>query len=192
MRGIEPLECPGIAPGTGWTYPTPLAVAGFNAHIESYLHTPLSSTSVFSQYSVDMFSKVLKKNPILQLHDELVLWIEAYPLIKQLDTSMTPRAVETVPLDDGMADAAHRLLNCLCSPLDTAVLGESLVREITYYALLGENGHALYALTQEACQCAHVAKALTRIHHGYAQPLTVDMLAEDAKTRYLEFFEPFL
>ena len=122
---------------------------------------------------------------------ELVALVGKHRVLPQLETSLGLRAVEPVALDRGMAEAAERLLSCLRSPLDSDVLGPSLVREIIYRALLGQHGYALYALTQDNCHCARIAKALARIHREYTKPLTVESLALEARMSVSAFHRAF-
>ena len=97
-----------------------------------------------------------------------------------LNRSAAPTGIAAVALDDEMRDATARLLRCLQTPLDTRVLGPSLVNEITYRVLLGDYGHALYALTQHNGQYARVVRVLHTIHQDYAKPLIIEELAQEA------------
>lgn len=91
-----------------------------------------------------------------------------------------PRAVESAPLEPGLADAALRLLECLRSAEDARILGPQLVREITYRALLGKLGHNLRTLAAPHSHFGQISRVLNRLHHDFAQPTDMETLAREA------------
>lgn len=91
-----------------------------------------------------------------------------------------PLGILSTPLDGDLADATFRLLRALTSPLDAQVLGPTIVREIGYRVLVGQQGGALRAALAHQGRFGRVAKALRRIHADYAQPLDVSSLANEA------------
>jgi len=111
---------------------------------------------------------------------ELVSAISTSESREHFNASAAPTGIASVAMDDEMRDATERLLTCFRKPLDTRVLGPSLVNEITYRVLLGDHGHALYALTQHNGQYARVVRALHMIHQNYATSLTIETLAREA------------
>lgn len=89
-------------------------------------------------------------------------------------------AIDAVPLEPAMADAALRLARCLRTPSEARVLGPSIIREITYRALCGGQGAALRALAAPRSTFAQIARALRRIHQDYAETLDVTSLARES------------
>lgn len=122
---------------------------------------------------------------------ELVALVRKHASPKHFNTSSVSRGVEPVALDGDMLDATERLLRCLRTPLESEALGRSLVNEITYRALLGKHGSALYSLTQHDSHYARIAKVLTSIHQDYMKPLTVEMLAENSNMSVSSFHRTF-
>jgi len=122
---------------------------------------------------------------------ELVALIRKHASPKHFNTSSVSLGVEPVVLDGDMLEAAERLLRCLRSPLESETLGQSLVNEITYRALLGKHGSALYSLTQHNSHYARIAKALTNIHQDYMKSMTVEMLAENSNMSVSSFHRTF-
>lgn len=90
-----------------------------------------------------------------------------------------------------LTDTCARLLSLLRDPVDTAVLGSSVVRELIYRVLTGPHGAILRDLTQHQGHYARVARALTKIHQQYAQPLSVDSLADEANMSPSAFHRAF-
>lgn len=110
-------------------------------------------------------------------------------IISELALAMDARAaqraggcdcIRATPLDAALGDATVRLLECLRSPVDAAVLGPAIKREITYRVLCGPQGGSLLTMLGRDGQAARVHGVLQRMHARYAEPLNVARLAEDA------------
>ena len=97
---------------------------------------------------------------------------------KQEATDMD-RCIRATPLDARMCDAIVRLLECLRSPVDAAVLGLGIVREIAYYGLCGPEGGALLAMLTRSGPLAQIHAVLHRMHARYTEPLNVARMAEE-------------
>lgn len=102
-----------------------------------------------------------------------------------------PAGIEPVPMTSEMRSAVNRLVEALCSPLECRVLGDSLVREIIFRALLGEHGETLYALTQRSTHYARVSQAIIRIRADFKEPLSVPELAKNANLSLSAFHRAF-
>ena len=96
------------------------------------------------------------------------------------ETPAMPKGMMTTALDGRLNEAVLRLLEALASPLDARVLGPSVVREICYRVLMGEQGAAMRAALTSQGQFGKIAKALRRIHADYAADIDVGMLAAEA------------
>lgn len=92
------------------------------------------------------------------------------------------RAVGMVstPMDDRLAETVLRLLEAMASPIETALLGSSIVREIYLRVLCGEQGPALRAALASQGQFGKIAKAVRRIHTTFSERLTVNRLADES------------
>ena len=101
------------------------------------------------------------------------------------------RGIEPVLMGVEMEDATLRLLRCLCSSMQADVLGPSIVHELMFHVLLGQHGQALYQLTQHHSQYARIARALSKIHDAYSQPLQVEELAREAAMSQSAFYRTF-
>lgn len=114
-----------------------------------------------------------------ELHELVAIISRNTSSSSQFDSSAIPAGVEPVALDAEMSDVIARLAKCMCSPVESKILGQALVREIIFRALLGKHGPALFALTQHNTNYTRIAKALSRMRLDYAEPLTIDMLSSD-------------
>ena len=95
-------------------------------------------------------------------------------------TQAVPKAMMSTPLDARLSDALLRLLETLSSPLETRILGPSILREIYLRMLTGEQGPAMRAALTHGGHFGKIAKALRRIHADYDGDLDVGTLARDA------------
>jgi AraC-like DNA-binding protein len=92
----------------------------------------------------------------------------------------TPKGICATPLGDHLADAVLRLLTALNSPIEAQLIAPSIVREIYFRVLTGEQGGAIRAALTHQSQFGKIAKALRRIHAEYDGDLDVERLAREA------------
>ncbi|MDM0078647.1 AraC family transcriptional regulator [Variovorax sp. J2P1-59] len=113
----------------------------------------------------------------LQLATEIAMRVDAQePFAKPVRAS----SLVSSPMDDGLADAVIRLLQAMRSPLETEVLGPSILREIYFRVLTGEQGDTLRAALAARGRFGQIGRAIQRIHRDHRSPLTVAMLAGEA------------
>jgi AraC-like DNA-binding protein len=91
-----------------------------------------------------------------------------------------PKGMMTTRMDARLRDTVLRLLEALHAPVEARVLGPSIVREICFRMLIGEQGAAMRAALTGQGQFGRIAKALRRIHADYAASIDVAMLAAEA------------
>jgi AraC-like DNA-binding protein len=119
----------------------------------------------------------------IYLHLDFALAAE---LMLQIDRQAAPAPVQapqsmmSSPMDADMRASVRRLLEALQRPLEAAVLGPGLLRELYFRVLTGEQGGAMRASLALKGQHGKIGRALRRIHAGYAQPLTLSELAREA------------
>lgn len=106
-------------------------------------------------------------------------------------TQSVPRGLYASPLTQPMRDAAVRLLDCLRSPIDSAVLGPQLVREIVYRVLRAEGGDALRALAARDTHFGQIRQVLDHLHRNYAEAIDIESLACRAKMSPSTFYQKF-
>lgn len=96
-----------------------------------------------------------------------------------------------VDLDERMADALARLIDCLNDDLSARLLGASRAREVVFEALRGPQGHLLQRLLQEQGAYARIGQAISQLHADYATPLSVADLAARAHMSASSFHAHF-
>lgn len=91
-----------------------------------------------------------------------------------------PLVMESTPLDDELAGAAVRLLECLRTDERARILGPALVREIVYLVLLREPAANLHALAANYAQFSRIVNVINQLHTDCSQPVSVEALAREA------------
>lgn len=91
----------------------------------------------------------------------------------------TPRetSVTATLMDEGLSDASVRLLESMQSPLDAAILGPQVLREIVYRVLRGRRGGALQSLMHTEPTRMKVHGVLHRMHADFAESFDVARIA---------------
>ena len=135
------------------------------------------------------------EHPLLGLALRLDLALAA-ELVLALDqagrsTAAEPRGIFSTPIDPALGDAVLRLLQALDAPLDAAILGPSIVREICYRVLIGEQGGSIRAALLNQQHFGKIAKALRRIHADFRSGLDVETLAREANMSAAAFHAHF-
>lgn len=100
-------------------------------------------------------------------------------------------AITASPLGEQLQDAASRLLKTLSAPEPDLALTDMYIRELYWLVLRGPQGHNLRALGLGRGSASRVASALERIHHDFAEPISVTALAEGAGMSTTSFHEAF-
>lgn len=91
-----------------------------------------------------------------------------------------PQGIISTPLDSALSDVTLRLLRALASPLEGRILGPSIIRELYYRMLIGEQGGAIRAALASQGHFARISRVLAHIHRCYYQPVSVGELAKRA------------
>lgn len=130
----------------------------------------------------------MKVNVDMAVLGELLL---RSPTNRPIDPDAGTRSIYSTPIDHVLGQTAVRLLEAIASPADRAVLGPSLIRELTYRVLTGRHGDSLRALAGMHGRLAHVLRAIQRIHDDYARPIDVSSLADDVAMSVSAFHHHF-
>ncbi|WP_158792062.1 AraC family transcriptional regulator [Granulicella sp. L60] len=94
-------------------------------------------------------------------------------------------------LDLEMSEAILRLLGCLASEADAAILGPGVVRELIYRVLIGPRGGELRSMLNRTNQSGKIFAALEWIHRNYQRPLTIPEIANEVCMSVSAFHHSF-
>jgi AraC-like DNA-binding protein len=100
-------------------------------------------------------------------------------LAMPVKVATTPVALDVLPAELELVDAAVRLLRLLDHPADLPVLGPLAARELLYRLLNSPHAPALRGLVQGRGRSAQVARAVAWIRQHFDQPLRIATLAAD-------------
>jgi AraC-like DNA-binding protein len=136
------------------------------------------------------------EHPLLALYLHLDLAMAA-ELAAQIDRQaigeaiQAPQSMMSTPMDDAMQSSVLRFLEALQRPLEAAVLGQGLLRELYFRVLTGAQGRSMREALAMRGQFGRIGKSLRLIHASYAQSLDVTQLAEEAGMSVPSFHSHF-
>ena len=91
-----------------------------------------------------------------------------------------PGGMATTRLDVALGETMVRFLDAMRDPLEAAVLGPTLVREIYFRVFIGEQGASMRAALNLNGNFGRISRVLRMIHSSYAEALTIETLAREA------------
>ncbi|WP_229259343.1 AraC family transcriptional regulator [Duganella aceris] len=122
-----------------------------------------------------------------QLTADLLLELEEQGLAVQAE----PQGMMSTAMDERLGASVLRLLDAMQDPLETAMLGPALVREIYFRVLTSKQGAAMRAALMQQGRFATIARALRKIHASFSDALDVDQLAGEANMSVATFHHHF-
>lgn len=134
--------------------------------------------------------------PLLALYLHLDFTVAA-ELAAQIDREgateqiQAPQSMMSTPMDDAMLASVLRFLEAMHRPLEAAVLGPALLRELYFRVLTGAQGRSMREALAMRGQFGQIARSLRLIHTRYAQSLDVTLLAEEAGMSVPSFHSHF-
>jgi AraC-like DNA-binding protein len=152
---------------------------------ELYLYDEHQYLAVSVPVPFTMETDATAERPLLALYLHLDFALAA-EVAEQIDREGTaepvqpPRSMMSTPMDDAMQSSVLRFLEALQRPLDAAVLGPALLRELYFRVLTGAQGSAMRNALALRGQFGRISQALRLIHASYAEPLDVAQLASEA------------
>ncbi|HWT37922.1 MAG TPA: AraC family transcriptional regulator [Paraburkholderia sp.] len=133
-----------------------------------------------------METRATPQRPLLAIYMHLDFSVAA-EIMLQIDRHRasahrpdSPQSMMSSPMDPALQMSVLRFLEAMNQPLDAAILGPTLVRELYFRVLTGAQGDAMRAALAMQGTFGKIGKALRRIHATYDQPLDVAQLASDA------------
>ena len=102
-----------------------------------------------------------------------------------------PQSMMSTPMDNAMQASVLRFLEAMHQPLEAAVLGAGLLRELYFRVLTGAQGSALREALAMRGHFGQIGRSLRLIHQSYARPLDVRQLADEAAMSIPSFHSHF-
>jgi AraC-like DNA-binding protein len=155
----------------------------FGGHV--YLYDEQHYLAVAVPVPFTMETDATPEHPLLAIYMHLDFRVAA-ELMVQIDRERmpaqndAPQSMMSSPMDAALRASVLRFLEAMNKPLDAAILGPALVRELYFRVLTGAQGNAMRAALAMHGQFGKIGKALRRIHASYAEPLDLPQLASEA------------
>lgn len=163
---------------------------------QMYLYDEHHYLAVSVPVPFTMETEATPERPLLALYLHLDLAMAA-ELAAQIDCEgvtepvPAPRSMMSTPMDAAMQSSVLRFLEALHRPLEAAVLGQGLLRELYFRVLTGAQGRAMKEALAMRGQFGRIGRSLRLIHAAYAQSLDVTQLAEEAGMSVPSFHSHF-
>ena len=163
---------------------------------ERYLYDEHHYLAVSVPVPFSMETDATPERPLLALYLHLDFTMAA-ELAAQIDREgiaepvQAPRSMMSTPMDATMHASVLRFVEAMGRPLDAAVLGPALLRELYFRVLTGAQGSAMRSALAMRGQFGRIGRSLRVIHADYAQPLDVPQLADAAGMSVPSFHSHF-
>jgi len=128
-----------------------------------------------------MTSTASPRRPLLAVYLEFDMQMAA-EIATQLEklagpASIKPKGLFSSRMDSSIEDVLLRLLTVLGSPVEVAVLGDSILRELHYRVMSGPQGGAVIAALQRKGTSGKLVESLAWLRKNYGSEITVADLA---------------
>lgn len=111
----------------------------------------------------------------MRMAAEIVLQVEQHTKL----ASDKPRSLVSSRMAHEIEDVLLRLLTALQSPVETALLGTGLLRELHYRVLMGPQGGAMIAALQQKGVAGRIIHSLNWLRDNYRAEIAIIDLARD-------------
>lgn len=152
---------------------------------ELYVYDAQHYLAVSVPVPFEMETDATPEQPLLALYMHLDFAVAA-DLMLQIDcqsapdAALAPQSMVSTPIDADMRDSVLRFLQALSRPLEAAVLGPGLLREVYFRVLTGAQGRSIRDALALKGQYGKIGRALRKIHADYAKALDLARLASEA------------
>ena len=150
-----------------------------------YLYDEEHYLSVSVPVPFRMQSVASVDRPLLAIYVEFDMQLAAEiasEIEKRSSGTSTAKAKSLVSSKMGpdILDVLLRLLKALTNPVETAVLGQGILRELHYRVLVGPQGGAMISALQQRGTSGKIVQSLARLRDTYRSDVSVAALASDA------------
>jgi AraC-like DNA-binding protein len=152
---------------------------------EVYLYDEEHYLAVSVPVPFRMESVASAERPLLAVYVEFNMRLAA-EITSEVDARRSEPAGSKVKslvsstMEPGIEDVVLRLLRALRDPVELAVLGAGILRELHYRVLVGPQGGAMISALQQQGTSARIVQSLARLRETYASEISVAALASEA------------
>ncbi|AEH89960.1 AraC family transcriptional regulator [Mesorhizobium opportunistum] len=152
---------------------------------EIYLYDEEHYLAVSVPVPFRMESVASPERPLLAVYVEFDMHMAA-EIASDVDTrrSDTPasrmRGLVSSRMAPDIEDVVLRMLRALCDPVELAILGAGILRELHYRVLVGPQGGAMISALQQRGRSGRIVQSLVRLRESYGSGISVGALATEA------------
>lgn len=152
---------------------------------EVYLYDEEHYLAVSVPVPFRMESVASPERPLLAVYVEFDMALAA-EIVAHVDArgagsaAGTAKGLVSSRMEPTVEDVVLRLLRALRDPVDLAVLGAGLLRELQYRVLAGPQGGAMIAALRQRGPAGRIVQSLARLRESYGSKITVAALAREA------------
>lgn len=150
---------------------------------EIYLYDEHHYLAVSVPVPFRMTSKASPQRPLLAVYLEFDMQMAAEIALQVEELAgpadAKPRGLLSSRMDGDIEDVLLRLLTALGNPVDVAVLGSSILRELHYRVMSGSQGGAVIAALQRKGTSGKLLESVAWLRENYSSEIAVGDLARD-------------
>lgn len=152
---------------------------------EIYLYDEDHYLAVSVPVPFRMESVASPKDPLLAVYVEFDLPLAA-EIAADVEThspalaDARAKSLVSSRMEPEIEDVVMRLLKALADPIETAVLGAAILRELHYRVLVGPQGAAMISALQQKGTSGRIVQSLARLREVYGSEISVPALASEA------------
>ncbi|MDW9670337.1 helix-turn-helix domain-containing protein [Sinorhizobium meliloti] len=150
---------------------------------EVYLYDEDHYLAVSVPVPFRMTSKASPRRPLLAVYLEFDMQMAAEIALQVNElagpSDAKPRGLLSSTMDRDIEDVLLRLLTALGNPIDVAVLGNSILRELHYRVMSGPQGDAVIAALQRKGTSGKLVESVAWLRENYANEIAVADLAKE-------------
>ncbi|WP_412065125.1 AraC family transcriptional regulator [Rhizobium sp. SYY.PMSO] len=152
---------------------------------EVYLYDEEHYLAVSVPVPFRMESVASPERPLLAVYVEfdMTLGVEIASEVENRRSGPAPdkaRSLVSSRMEPAIEDVLLRLLRALGDPMETAVLGAGILRELHYRVLIGPQGAAMISALRQRGPSGRIVQSLGRLRETYNSEVLVTDLARDA------------
>ncbi|MGE4481857.1 AraC family transcriptional regulator [Acidocella sp.] len=132
-----------------------------------------------------MQSEASPENPLIAVYVEfdMALVAEILAIMAEGQSGSERAKVRSLAssrMTSDIADVLQRLLRALLNPLEAAILGTDILRELHYRVLVGPQGAAMISALRQLGTSGRIIQSIIRLRNSYGSNITVTALASEA------------
>ena len=151
---------------------------------ESFVYDAHHYLAISAPVPFRMESRATSAAPLLAVYMDFdlntVAELVELTALRRKGPQANARSLMSSPMERGVRETLLRLLAALADPVETAALGQQLLRELHYRVLTGAQAPELIAALRNSGGSAAVGRSLAYIKRCYRQPITIRALAAEA------------